>query len=219
MFCTYYSTINVFDPKDIYPYRFALQPYINFPEPVPVMELGKLLDKNTLWTIRTFEKEARAGFSSVNPINAAESQAILNLFWRYNHRMAPSPSAPQYNHSPLTQNVNFNDLVLNNVYNSTVNLKVDAANFGQTPRVSLEEALHCFMIYNLTRCSPSMKTIFGNYTQVLREVPVSTAGQQRSDLLLIYENPTTGELRWTPSLGQDRGYIKSGSRCPQGTWY
>ena len=21
-------------------------------------------------------------------------------------------------------------------------------------------------------------------------------------------------LRWTPSLGQDRGYIKSGSRCP-----
>jgi len=23
-------------------------------------------------------------------------------------------------------------------------------------------------------------------------------------------------LKWTPSLGQDRGYVKSGSRCPHG---
>ena len=27
------------------------------------------------------------------------------------------------------------------------------------------------------------------------------------------------KVRWTPSLGQDRGSIKSGSRCPLGTWY
>jgi len=27
-----------------------------------------------------------------------------------------------------------------------------------------------------------------------------------------------GQLRWTPSLGQDRGNIKSGSRYPQGVW-
>ena len=26
-------------------------------------------------------------------------------------------------------------------------------------------------------------------------------------------------VRWPPSLGQDRGYIKSGSRYPQGVWY
>ena len=26
-------------------------------------------------------------------------------------------------------------------------------------------------------------------------------------------------LRWTPSLGQDKGYIKRGSRCPQGVCY
>ncbi|HEX74694.1 MAG TPA: hypothetical protein G4N93_06060 [Dehalococcoidia bacterium] len=26
-------------------------------------------------------------------------------------------------------------------------------------------------------------------------------------------------LRWTPSLGQDRGYIKIGFRYPQGVWY
>jgi len=25
-------------------------------------------------------------------------------------------------------------------------------------------------------------------------------------------------VRWTPSLGQDRGNIKSGSRYPQGVW-
>jgi len=26
------------------------------------------------------------------------------------------------------------------------------------------------------------------------------------------------ELGWTPSLGQDRSYIKSGPRYPQGVW-
>jgi len=190
----FYSTTNIFDPKDIYPYRLLMERYLEFPNPVPAMELRKLLDKGMLWTIRTFEREVQAAFASINPISIAESEAILDLFWRYNHQFAPPRTIPSYSHQPLSNSINYHDLVINDVYQSADDLKIEANDLGQFQTGSiLEEALHCFLIYNLVRGSAQMRNMFGNYAQVLREAPVSTAGQQRADVLLIYENPITAE--------------------------
>lgn len=190
----FYSTTNIFDPKDVYPYRLLLERYLEFPNPVPSMELHKLLDKGMLWTIRTFERESQAAFASVNPISIAESEVILDLFWRYNHQLTPPTSVLSYNHQTLSKKINYYDLVINNVHQSKDNLKIEANNLGQYQTGSiLEEVLHCFVIYNLVRGSSQMRSHFGNYSEVLREVPVSTAGQKRPDILLIYENPMTAK--------------------------
>jgi len=190
----FYGTTNIFDPKDIYPYRLLIERYLEFPNSVPSMELRKLLDKGMLWAIRTFEREMQASFASINPISITESEAILDLFWRYNNQFTPPKSVPSYNHQPLSNNINYYDLVINNVYQSQGNLKIEAYDLGQYQTGSiLEEALHCFIIYNLVRGSSQMRDVFGSYSQVLREVPASTAGQQRVDVMLIYENPMTSE--------------------------
>ena len=190
----FYSTTDIFDPKDIYPYRLLIERFLEFSNPVPSMELRKLLDKGTLWTIRTFEREMQAAFASINPISVAEAKALLDLFWIYNHRLPPSTNPASYNHKSLNGAINFYDLVIDNIYASNANSELKADTLGKyTQGQILEEALHCFIVYNLARGSSQMRDIFGSYSQVLREVPVSTAGQQRVDFLIVYENPSTGE--------------------------
>jgi transposase InsO family protein len=40
--------------------------------------------------------------------------------------------------------------------------------------------------------------------------------QKRLHSALGYRSPNDFEVRWSPSLGQNRGHVKSGPRCPQG---
>jgi hypothetical protein len=188
----FFCSRRIFDPSDDYPYRFYMQQFLNFPNPVPITELRKLLDKNILWSIRTFEREIAAGFASINPISFHEVQALLDLFWKYNHRINPASNLISYSHPPLQSSINFHDMVMTNITSSNTPLRIKANDLGKHVRKSLnEEALHCFFIYNLVRGSKQMKEIFGEYRQVLREVPVSIAGQKRADILLIYHNEST----------------------------
>ena len=190
----FFSTVSVFDPSNIYPYRFFIQQYLNFATPIPVVELRKLLDKNVIWSMRTFEREARAPLASVNPISCGEAEALLELFWRYNHRIDPTLNVTPYSHPSLSNQINFYDLVTNNIHSSNTNLEIRADDFGQLSQTQIvEEALHCYLIYNMVRRTNEMQNHFGQYCQVMREVPVSVAGQQRPDILLIYENPLTRE--------------------------
>jgi hypothetical protein len=189
----FYCSCRIFDPSDDYPYRFYMQPFLNFPNPVPITELRKLLDKNILWSIRTFEREIAAGFASINPISFSEVQALLDLFWKYNHKINPASNLISYNHPPLQNSINFHDMVMTDTTSSNISLRIEANDLGQHVRKPLdEEALHCFFIYNLVRGSRQMRELFGEYRQVLREVPVSVAGQKRADILLIYHNELTG---------------------------
>jgi hypothetical protein len=193
----FYCSFRIFDPSNDYPYRFYMQPFMNFPNPVPITELRKLLDKNILWSIRTFEREIAAGFASINPISFNEVQVLLDLFWKYNHRINPALNLIPYSHPPLQSSINFHDMVMTNMTSSNTPLRIEADDMGQHVRKPLnEEALHCFFIYNLVRGSKQMRELFGEYRQVLREVPVSVAGQKRPDILLIYHNELTG----TPSV-------------------
>jgi hypothetical protein len=52
-------------------------------------------------------------------------------------------------------------------------------------------------------------------SMIVREIYAKTT-LSRSKVFDYVVNPYIGCLRWTPSLGQDRGYIKIGSRYPQG---
>lgn len=190
----FFCSLRIFDPSNDYPYRFYMQPYLNFPDPVPITELRKLLDKNILWSIRTFERELAAGFPSINPISYEESQALLDLFWKYNHRINPTLNLIRYTHSPLQNSINFHDLVIKNVTSSRKPLRIKGDDLGRHfHKLLYEEVLHCFFIYNLVRGSKQMKDLFGEYKQVLREIPVSVAGQKRPDILLIYHNELTGK--------------------------
>lgn len=177
---------------DSYPYRFYMQRFLNFPDTVPVMELRKYLDKDIIWSMRTFEREVGASFFSINPISTEETDALLDLFYTYNHRIDASSNIDLFEHPPLKRSINFCDLVLTNRYSSPSPLIVKANNFGQyLEGVPYEDAIHCCLIFNLVRGSKHMRTTFGNYKEVLREVPVSSAGQHRIDIVLIYENPKT----------------------------
>lgn len=190
----FYCTSPDFDPSNNYPYRFYIQQHLNFPNPVPAMELRKLLNKNLLWSIRTFEREMAAPFASVNPISSKEVDVLLGLFAKYNHRFDPTSNLVQYSHPPLQSSVNFYDLVMNNIFSSSMPLQITAEDLGQfSHKVIYEEAIHCYLIYNLVRHNKLVRNLFGQYKQVLREVPISVAGQKRSDILLIYQNVMTGE--------------------------
>lgn len=190
----FFCSSQVFDPSNDYPYRFYIQQYLNFEIPVPSMELRKLLNDGVLWSIRTFEREPGTPFASINPISVQETEALLQLFWKYNHRTDPTSSLISYGHQPLQDTVNFHDLVMGNTYSSSTPLEIKADNLGQFLQGQIyEEAIHCYLIYNLVRRTPSIVSLFGQYSQVLREVPISVAGQQRADILLIYHNAMTGE--------------------------
>jgi hypothetical protein len=190
----FYCTSQVFDPSDDYPYRFYMEWYLKFPNPVPVMELRKLLNKNVLWSIRTFEREFNAPFASINPISLKETEALLELFWRYNHRFDPSSNVVLYNHPSPQGSINFHDLVMNSVYKQHTPLRITANDFGQSFQGEIYEgALHCYLIYGLVRGLKPVREYFGEYRQVLREVPISVAGQKRPDILLIYQNAMSGE--------------------------
>ena len=154
------------------------------------MELRKYLDKDIVWSIRTFEREVGASFASINPITSKETDALLELFHIYNHRIDASSNLVSIEHSALEETVNFCDLVLTDTYSSENPLIITANNFGQhLEGIPYENAIHCSLIYNLVRANNHMRMIFGNYKEVLREVPVSSAGQHRVDIALIYENP------------------------------
>jgi len=58
--------------------------------------------------------------------------------------------------------------------------------------------------------SPFYKRVLAPYTNIFNSITVH-----------IQELPftTKDDLRWTPSLGQDRGIIKVGFRYPQWIWY
>lgn len=189
----FFCSSRIFDPSNDYPYRFCMQHYLNFPNPIPIMELRKLLDKNILWSIRTFERELAAGFASVNPISSNEAKILLDLFWKYNHRVNPTLNLVRYTHPRLQTSINFHDMVMTNMTSSSEPLRIEADDLGQHFNGPIfEEALHCYFIYNLIRGSTQMRELFGPYKQVLREVPVSIAGQKRPDILLIYHNESTG---------------------------
>ena len=193
----FFSTKPIFDPNNAYPYRFNIEVYLDFPSPIPVMELRKLLNQNLIWSIRTFERESQATFASINPISIEETEAITDVFYRYNHRINPHQNPVAYHKNPLKEQVNYHDLVMNDIHTAIDNLEIEAINLGKTPKpVILEEALHAFLTYNLVRSTPEMRRMFGEYRQVLREVPISVAGQHRVDLLLIYEN----EITHTPTV-------------------
>ncbi|MBU2608205.1 MAG: hypothetical protein KKF26_02700, partial [Chloroflexi bacterium] len=61
----------------------------------------------------------------------------------------------------------------------------------------------------LTYSSKVLKRVFKN-THINYVIQFTTRFN------LVLREYGLGTLRWTPSLGQDRGYIKIGSRCPQG---
>jgi len=207
----FYCTTQIFDPTNNYPYRLYLQYYINFPNPVPSTELHKLLNKNVLWSIRTFERERNMSFASINPLTIAETDAILEMFWRYNHRFDATADLVNYHHQPLTNTINFHDLVAQNQNTASIPLRITADDLGQIVSGDIYEyALHVYLIYNLVRCSPSMRNLFGQYREVLREVPVSVAGQRRPDLILIYHSPITEEPNVYSIVEVKRGRVDRG---------
>ncbi len=190
----FYCTAMDFDASDSYPYRFYIEPYYDFPTTIPPMELRKLLNKNLLWSIRTFERESNAAFASINPISSKETDALLDLFWRYNHRIILPQSLKSYNHSPFQNSMNFHDLVMNGVLSSPTPVQLKADSLGVTAQGDVYEyAIHAYLLRNLIDRSQDMLKHFGAYNDVLREVPISVAGQNRPDVLLIYNNPMTGE--------------------------
>jgi len=190
----FFCSSPVFDPSNDYPYRFYMQQYLNFETPIPSMELRKLLNNSVLWSIRTFERAPGTPFASINPVSMQETDALLELFWKYNHRTDPMSNLVSYSHQPLQATINFYNLVMDNRYSSNTPLEVKANNLGQFPQRQIyEETLHCYLIYNLVRRTSPIVGWFGQYSQVLREVPISVAGQQRADILLVYHNAMTGE--------------------------
>jgi len=52
---------------------------------------------------------------------------------------------------------------------------------------------------------------------IFRDIITPNDARIRQELIKKIQ-PKLGGMRWTPSLGQDRGNIKSGSRYPQGVW-
>jgi len=205
----HFCTSNIFDPSDTYPYRLRLQHRLNFPNPVPATELRKLLDNNLLWSVGDFEQDPNAPFMSIIPISIQETGSLLDLFWKYNHRRDPNSRLMKYSHPPLKQSINFHDLVMNTIYSSGTPLEIKADNFGQ-PLLQLpyEEAIHCYIIYNLARQPSLLRNVFGECWQVLREVPISITGQNRPDVLLIYKNAMTGEPSVYSIMEIKRGRVK-----------
>ncbi|GEM_PF-6840034 len=189
-----FSTTHAFDPADTYPYRLRLQRDMELPEGIPLLELHKLLDSGQLWSIRSFERDTQGPFSSVTPITSEETDILLKLLYRYNHRYDYNVQQPQYVHQPVNIPVNFCELIMSQTYESDDDKMITADSFGlftmsQVP----EEALHCYLGYVFTRSPEVMRPYFGRYSEVLREVPISTTGQQRVDLALIYKSPSGRE--------------------------
>lgn len=70
-------------------------------------------------------------------------------------------------------------MVMTNKTSSNIPLRIEADDLGHHFSGSLyEEALHCYFIYNLVRGSKQMRNLFGEYRQILREVPVSVADKR-----------------------------------------